>query len=207
MNMCRRGTCHDNSKKRNVISKIIPTTEIVFTYDIGVGFTLITSSGVYEEIGGNYSDWPLYKFPGITERSRRIITHSIETRMFSLEMLKGTSLEAFAALVDDYNKNYEDKKIPVSDFQDSLYTALHDTRGDLFAFCSLESWKHEIKFFPSYHEMEQDFVARYVLSPWAEFNEEKISQLLEIANDPGICYYTADSVDRTSLSSMENSRE
>lgn len=180
-----------NSENRTAISKVVPTTELVYSYDLGVGFTLITSDGVYEEQGGNFSHWPLYKFPNISESSRTIISHSIETRMFSLEMLKGTSLEPFAALVADYHKNYEDKKIPVSDFQDSLCTALHDTKGDLFAFCSLESWEYEIKFFPSYHEMEQDFIARYVLTPWAEFDEEDISRLLEIANDPGICYYTA----------------
>jgi|GEM_PF-2314428 len=189
-------------ENRTAISKVVPTTELVYSYDLGVGFTLITSDGVYEEQGGNFSEWPLYRFRDISDSSRTIISHSIETRMFSLEILKGTSLEAVAALVEDYNKNNEDKKISVADFQVSLYSALHDSSGDLFAFCSLESWEHEIKFFPSYHEMEQDFIARYVLTPWTEFDEEEISRLLEIAKDPGICYYTADSVNRCKVADV-----
>ena len=135
-------------ENRTAISKVVPTPELVYSYDLGVGFTLITSDGVYEEQGGNFSEWPLYRFRDISDSSRTIISHSIETRMFSLEILKGTSLEAFAALVEDYNKNNEDKKSLLPIFK-SVCIQHYMIQVEIFSHSVL--WNHgstKLSFFP-----------------------------------------------------------
>ena len=173
-----------------VVSSIDPTTAVTYTYDIGVGFCLITKDGMYEEIGYNFSEWPLYHFPTLSHNDRDKICRAIESGSFDLDVLKETDLGEFACLIEEYNNTAElGKRIGASDFVGSLQSALLTAEGDIYAYCALEPWHHEIAFFASSEEIETDFIERYELTPWAELDDEDIERHLDDIESPGFVFH------------------
>jgi len=174
------------------VSSIEPTTAVIYTYDMGVGFALITKDGMYQEIGGNYNEWPLYCFPALSHNDRDKLLKAIESGSFDLHVLKETNLGEFACLIEEYNHNVElHERIRATDFANSLQSALLRTEGSIYAYCALEPWHHEIAFFASSKEVETDFVGRYELTPWGQLDDEDIERYLEDIENPGFVFRTA----------------
>ncbi len=173
------------------VSSIEPTTAVIYTYDIGVGFALITKDGMYAEPGYNYSEWPLYCFPELPHNDRVKMSKAIESGIFSLDVLRETVLSDWASLVEGYNDNVEhNERIQATDFVYSLQVALKRTEGKLYAFCHLEPWHHEIKWFGTSEEIVADFIGRYELTPWEELEDELIEPWLDDIENPGFVFRT-----------------
>lgn len=182
------------SKKNLIISsKILPSCEIVYTYDIGICFRLINSFGYYEQNGYNYSEWPLYHFPEINQNDKRNLCESIANGSFKIQDLKATGLGAFYCMIEEYNSSsLNEKKIQTSDFVQSLYNSLLSMKNSLYAHCHLESWEFEIQFFPSYEELEKDFFGRYEgeFIPWNEMNDKEFESYIKDFEEPGLALLT-----------------
>lgn len=175
------------------VSSIEPTTVVVYTYDIGVGFILITKGGLYEELGYNFSEWPLHRFPALSKCDRERICRAINSESFDLDDLKGTKLDGLACLIEDYNQNVEPHdRIKTADLVDSLQSVLQKAEGSIYAYCVLESWHNEIALFASAKEIEEDFIGRYELTPWERLDDEDLMRHLTDIKAHGFSYIEHD---------------
>ena len=173
------------------VSSIEPTTSVIYTYEMGVGFVLITKDGMYEEIGGNYSEWPLYCFPAPPHKDRVQISKAIESGSFDFDVLRETALSKLACLIEEYNHRVElNERIQAADFVNSLQAALLRAEGSIYAYCALEPWHHEIALFATSKEIETDFIGRYELTHWEQLEDEDLERYLDDIESPGFVFRT-----------------
>jgi hypothetical protein len=173
------------------VSSIEPTTSVIYTYDMGVGFALITRDGMHEEMGGNYSEWPLYRFPAPSHNDRGRILKAIEAGSFDLDVLRETDLRKLGCLIEEYNHSVElNERIQATDFANSLRVALLRAEGSIYVYCVLEPWHHEIALFATSKEIETEFIGRYELTPWERLEDEDLERYLDDIESPGFVFRT-----------------
>jgi hypothetical protein len=152
---------------------------------------LITKDGMYEEIGGNYSEWPLYCFPAPPYNDRVKISKAIESGSFDFDVLRETALTKLACLIEEYNHSVElNERIQAADFVNSLQAALLRAEGSIYAYCALEPWHHEIALFATSKEIETDFIGRYELTHWEQLEDEDVERHLDDIESPGFVFRT-----------------
>lgn len=184
------------------LGKLPVTTTQVIGSEVGWIFTVIAPKGVCVEDSMRYANWPLYRFPGISQKIRTEILHALENKPFSFSSLDGTPLEAFVQQIKQTVENVEDEgreESPVSGGSGpsapkclaSLQSALLRSAGELYAF-GLAFWKPEecrIEFFPSAAELVEYFVRQLEFVPWNDMEEAEIEDYLEQAENPGVDYW------------------
>ncbi len=175
------------------IAHLIPSVKITYTYDIGVGFLLITSEGAYEEIGYNYNEWPLYRFKKPDALDTKRILSDIESGKFSLQSLDNTVVP-LKDMITEYNASVDDasRAIDIYGLIDNLKAIMTDSGDVFYAFMTFMPENHNIQFFKNYDEMVDDFVSRYELTPWTDLYQadpDWVESVLEDVGNKGFAFH------------------
>lgn len=192
-------------QKINLLSEIKPTVgNIVHTYDMGVQFTVMDSSGIWVELG-NFPDFPLYRFDGINNRIACEVVQKASKSNSFWECVSGTSLVAIESVFNDYDEiakklhGQETRFIDISSVKAEIIECI-EQRGDnsLYGFINLVPVCnfYEIRFFASYDGIEHFLMDKFQnLNTWDSVDDEVLDEACALLDEQGegLVFYTPES--------------
>lgn len=163
------------------LKTIKPTiADLVFTYDMGLQFTVMDSTGMSVNIG-NYGDIPLWKFKRLTNDELNKIETSIKNNSLTKEELP----EPIKTFADKLTKRY--KNIDLSNvFSKLIEFPISNNNEFFYILCDAYSWKFEIQYFNTEEEIKNAFFNQLsVNSEWDDLSDEDLERCYSLIEEEG----------------------
>lgn len=163
------------------LKTIKPTiAELVYTYDMGLQFTFMDSTGMSVNIG-NFGDIPLWKFKRLTNEELNKIETSIKNNVFTKEELP----EALKIFAEDISKRYED--IDLSNiFLRLVDFPILNNNEFFYILCDTKSWHFEIQYFNTEEEIKSEFFKQLSIdSNWDDLSDEELQNCYAVIEEEG----------------------
>lgn len=189
-------------QKINLLSRIKPTIgNVIKTYDMGVQFTVMDSSGIWGELG-NFPDFPLYRFDGINDQIAREILQKVVNSASFWDCVAGTSLATIESVFNDYDEfakqlhGQETRFVDISSVKkDIVYCIENKVNNSLYGFINLIPVCnfYEIHFFTTYTGIEHFLMDKFQdLNTWNDIDDETLDEAFSLLNEQGegLVFYT-----------------
>lgn len=159
------------------LKTIKPTiAEFVYTYDMGLQFTVMDSTGMAVNIG-NYGDIPLWKFKRLSNEELKKIETSIKNNSLTSNELP----EPIKTFADEITEQY--KNINLSNILD--FPILSDNEF-FYILCDTKSWHFEINFFDTEEEIRKAFFNQLTIdTKWEDLSNEDLEEYYSLIKEEG----------------------
>lgn len=189
-------------QKINLLSRIKPTIgNIIKTYDMGVQFTVMDSSGIRVELG-NFPDFPLYRFDGINDQIACEILHKVAKSNSFWDCVSDTSLATIESVFNDYEEfakqlhGQETRFVDISSVKKDIVDCIENrVNNSLYGFINLIPVCnfYEIRFFTTYTGIEHFLMDKFQdLNTWNDIDDDTLDEACSLLNEQGegLVFYT-----------------
>ncbi len=163
------------------LKSIKPTIAgLIMTYDMGLEFTVMDSTGMVTNIG-NYGDWPLWKFNRLSNEVLGKIGQSIKNNSLTTEELP-EPLKNFAQNIINQYKDINLSEV----FKRLLDFPVSEEKKFFYILCDTDSWTLEINFFETEEEIKNYFFNNFeILYNWDDLDNDDLQECCSIIDEDG----------------------
>lgn len=163
------------------LKSIKPTIgELVYTYDMGLQFTVMDSTGMSVNIG-NYGEIPLWKFRRLENNELKKIEEAIKNNSLTKEELP-EPIKTFAEAIIEHYRDIDLSNV----FSKLVDFPISKTNEFFYILCDTRSWQFDIKYFNTEEEVKNEFFNQLSIdSEWEDLSDEELQNCYSLIEEEG----------------------